>query len=90
MHEGEQIDAFVKGIASNHSIRNISIGYMMSNDARAAIVRAVGNYSQLKRLEINCHNFGPNSHSALGTLLESGVCSLRELCYLEVPTMAIQ
>ena len=81
MPEGgeQQINAFVKGIARNHSIRDIYIGYM-SNDACAAIVRAVGNYSQLESLRINCHNnFGPNSHSALGTLLESGVCQLREL-----------
>ncbi len=80
MPEGDQLIAFVKGIARNKSIRDIYIG-SISDDARAAIVRAVSNYSQLESLRINCHdNFGPNSHSALGTLLESGVCSLRVLC----------
>jgi len=83
MPEGEggeqQINAFVKGIARNHSIRDISIN-SMSDDTRAAIVRAVGNYSQLEILRINCHNnFGPNSHSAVVGLFESGVCQLREL-----------
>eukprot|EP00573_Skeletonema_grethae_P003470 CAMPEP_0201710084 /NCGR_PEP_ID=MMETSP0578-20130828/58445_1 /ASSEMBLY_ACC=CAM_ASM_000663 /TAXON_ID=267565 /ORGANISM="Skeletonema grethea, Strain CCMP 1804" /LENGTH=681 /DNA_ID=CAMNT_0048199095 /DNA_START=38 /DNA_END=2084 /DNA_ORIENTATION=- len=77
--EGEQIDAFVKGIARNKSIRNITIR-CSNDDARAAIVRAVGNCFQLERLSIDCHgNLHPNSHSALQTLLESGVCSLREL-----------
>eukprot|EP00574_Skeletonema_japonicum_P002819 CAMPEP_0201715786 /NCGR_PEP_ID=MMETSP0593-20130828/1892_1 /ASSEMBLY_ACC=CAM_ASM_000672 /TAXON_ID=267983 /ORGANISM="Skeletonema japonicum, Strain CCMP2506" /LENGTH=278 /DNA_ID=CAMNT_0048205383 /DNA_START=44 /DNA_END=877 /DNA_ORIENTATION=+ len=85
MPEGEggeqQINAFVKGIARNHSIRDISIN-SLSDDTRAAIVRAVGNYSQLEILRINSHNdFGPNtnSHSAVVALLESGVCQLREL-----------
>mmetsp|Transcript_6179 Transcript_6179/g.9013 ORF Transcript_6179/g.9013 Transcript_6179/m.9013 type:complete len:440 (+) Transcript_6179:93-1412(+) len=77
--EGDQIDAFVKGIARNKSIRDITVEFM-SDYARAAIVRAVGNCFQLERLSIDCHgNLHPNSHSALQTLLESGVCSLREL-----------
>ena len=36
-------------------------------------------FSQLKSLTINCYNFDSNSHSAVGTLLEWGVCQLREL-----------
>ncbi len=84
MPEGEggeqQIDAFVKGIAQNKSIREVYIEFTV-DDVHAAIARAVSNYSQLERLWINCDgSFGPSSHSALGNLLELGVCSLRELC----------
>eukprot|EP00985_Skeletonema_marinoi_P025697 scaffold19122_cov162-Skeletonema_marinoi.AAC.6 len=76
---GEEGHAIVEGIARSKSIRYIKINNL-SNDAFASIMRALGSLSQLENLAIDGNNnVDPNDWSELGTLLESGVCKLKEL-----------
>eukprot|EP00985_Skeletonema_marinoi_P000024 scaffold8_cov142-Skeletonema_marinoi.AAC.17 len=76
---GEEAHAFAEGIARNKSIRYISIIYL-SNDGFTSIVRELDSLSQLQELSIYGNNsVGPDGWSELRTLLESGVCHLKQL-----------
>jgi Ran GTPase-activating protein (RanGAP) involved in mRNA processing and transport len=69
------IHALSDGIARNRSIQHVIVGYL-SNDGFAAIMRTLGNLTQLETLTVNpLSNYGDNDHLcvALGNLLESGV-----------------
>jgi len=75
----QQIHAIVEGIARNQSIQYIGINNL-NNDAFTSIVRSLHSLSQLEELSIEIsNNVGPDDWSELGTLLESGVCKLKEL-----------
>jgi Ran GTPase-activating protein (RanGAP) involved in mRNA processing and transport len=76
----QQIDAFFDGLARNQSIRGISCS-RLGHYGSTALLRALGNLSQLEELSYSGTNFTRNGCSALGTLLESGVCKLKELYF---------
>eukprot|EP00984_Skeletonema_dohrnii_P025187 scaffold14297_cov113-Skeletonema_dohrnii-CCMP3373.AAC.5 len=76
----QQIDAFFDCLARNQYIRRIS--YKLLGDYEStALLRALGNLTQLEELSFSNNNLGPNGWSALGTVLESGVCKLKKLCF---------
>jgi len=82
LHDGEgreqQIHAFMEGIARSQSIRALSCTDLGDNVSEA-IVWALGSLPQLEELFYGSYSVGPNSFSALGTLLESGVLKLQHL-----------
>jgi hypothetical protein len=78
---GEQrTHAFLGGVARNQSIRSLEVhNHNLSDDVFVAFARALGSLSQLEDLGLYNANFGPNGCSALGNLLEMGVCKLKRL-----------
>jgi len=76
----QQIDAFFDGLARSQSIRRISCK-QLGDYGSIALLRALGNLSQLEGLSYSGTDFTRNRNgcSALGTLLESGVCKLKKL-----------
>eukprot|EP00984_Skeletonema_dohrnii_P014709 scaffold6224_cov75-Skeletonema_dohrnii-CCMP3373.AAC.1 len=76
---GQQIDAFFDGLARNQSIQRVEVN-QLGDYGSTALLRVLGNLSQLEELIYKNTNLDPNGCSALGTLLESGVWkSLKEL-----------
>eukprot|EP00984_Skeletonema_dohrnii_P025188 scaffold14297_cov113-Skeletonema_dohrnii-CCMP3373.AAC.6 len=75
---GQRMHAFVDGLARNQSIQRVEVNYF-GDYGSTALLRALGNLSQLEELSYNGNYLGPNGCFALGTLLESGVCKLKEL-----------
>eukprot|EP00984_Skeletonema_dohrnii_P019209 scaffold9129_cov78-Skeletonema_dohrnii-CCMP3373.AAC.2 len=77
--DGEEGHALLGGISRSQSIRDIGI-HDVSNDTFTSIMRALHRLSQLEKLTIDGNNtVGPYGWSKLRTLLESGVCKLKEL-----------
>eukprot|EP00984_Skeletonema_dohrnii_P009923 scaffold3820_cov77-Skeletonema_dohrnii-CCMP3373.AAC.2 len=77
--DGEEALAFAEGIARSQSIWYIGINNL-SNDGFTAIVRVFYSMSQLEELVIIDNNsVSPDGWSELRTLLESGVCKLKQL-----------
>eukprot|EP00985_Skeletonema_marinoi_P033356 scaffold41099_cov153-Skeletonema_marinoi.AAC.3 len=77
--DGEEGHAIVEGIARSQSIRMININNL-NNDWFASIMRALHSVSQLEELAISYSNsVDPDGWSELRTLLESGVCKLKQL-----------
>eukprot|EP00985_Skeletonema_marinoi_P007535 scaffold3316_cov94-Skeletonema_marinoi.AAC.18 len=82
---GQQIHAFMDGLARNKTIQKVTIGdedFDLSNNGFAAIARALGNLSQLEELSLQTDDdagLNINRCSALGNLLESGVWKLKKI-----------
>jgi len=76
----QQIDAFFDCLARNQSIRGISCTEL-GDYGSTALLRALGNLSQLEELSYSGTNFTRNGCSALGTVLESGVCKLKKIYF---------
>jgi len=79
---GEEGHAFADIIVRNcnQSIRSINIDNL-NNDTFTTLIRVLRSLSILEELSIwGENNVGPDGWSELGTLLESGVCKLKELC----------
>ncbi|KAK1732316.1 leucine-rich repeat protein [Skeletonema marinoi] len=74
----QQIDAFFDGLARNQSIRSLS-SHQLGDYGSTALLRALGNLSQLEELTYSGSNLTRNGWSALGTLFESGACKLKKL-----------
>eukprot|EP00984_Skeletonema_dohrnii_P010495 scaffold4092_cov105-Skeletonema_dohrnii-CCMP3373.AAC.4 len=74
----QQIHAFMDGLARNQSIRRIC-AIELGEYESTALLRALGNWSQLEELVYSRNNLGPNGCSELGTLLESGDWKLKTI-----------
>eukprot|EP00985_Skeletonema_marinoi_P000614 scaffold224_cov108-Skeletonema_marinoi.AAC.12 len=80
-HEGgeQQMHAFLDGVARSQSIQRVQVNEQLGEYLSTAILRALGNMTQLEELFYNRNNLDSNGCSVLRTLLESGACKLKEL-----------
>ena len=72
--------AFFDGLARNQSIQRVEVN-KLGDYGSIALLMVLSRWSQLEELIYCNNNLGPNGCSALGTLLESGVCKLKKLCF---------
>ena len=75
--EEQQIDAFMDGLARNQSIQTLDVKNL-GDYGSTAILRALGNFTQLDELVYGCNNPGLNGCSTIGALLESRACKLKK------------
>ncbi|KAK1733716.1 leucine-rich repeat protein, partial [Skeletonema marinoi] len=74
----QQIDDFMFGLTRNQSIRCIRAFHVRGYES-TALLRALGNLSLLEKLDYGHSYITLDGYSALGTLLESGVCKLKKI-----------